>query len=473
MIRGLFSGGILGLVVGGASLSVASLVTEQPAGNVPPASPQITVPDSAEVEATEDALEVAVAGNAETAPSDPNAAPRVATPQVEVTQPIADTSSAEVPNAGLVSETMAEPDTASKAPMVVAATEEPVLPNPQSIAPQVPVNEQDLSISTQTAAPPAPVIVEVEKPSPTVDIAVPQPNVEEVIVAPVIVQEPRITEAEAETPMVPKVTTLAPTDTQDPSLPTGDSGVKVNRIVSSAPEVPDAAEEVAIPDDAPAIVRYAAAFENLENKPLMSVILIDDGLMDGAVSALKSLAFPVTVVLDPSTPNVAEKLRKFRAAGIEVGVRSALPDGAAPSDVKVAFEATFAALPETVMLFDAGEGGLQNDRAVVDQAVSDLAASGRGLVSISSGLNTAIRAAEKANVPAGLIYRDLDGEGQDARVIRRFMDQAAFRARQDSGVILLARIRPDTISALQLWGTANRSGQVTLAPVSAILTREK
>jgi polysaccharide deacetylase 2 family uncharacterized protein YibQ len=101
-----------------------------------------------------------------------------------------------------------------------------------------------------------------------------------------------------------------------------------------------------------------------------------------------------------------------------------------------------------------------------------LAADGRGLVTVSKGLNMALRAAEQAEVPAGLIFRDLDGDGQDVRVIRRFLDQAAFRARQETGVMLLGRMRPDTISALVLWGTANRAGQVALAPMSAILTAE-
>jgi len=49
------------------------------------------------------------------------------------------------------------------------------------------------------------------------------------------------------------------------------------------------------------------------------------------------------------------------------------------------------------------------------------------------------------------------------------MDQAAFKARQESGVVLLGRVRPDTISALNLWGNANRAGQVAMAPVTAVL----
>lgn len=70
------------------------------------------------------------------------------------------------------------------------------------------------------------------------------------------------------------------------------------------------------------------------------------------------------------------------------------------------------------------------------------------------------------------IYRDIDGDDQDARVIRRFIDQAAFRARQESGVVLLGRVRPDTISALILWGTVNQGSDVAFVPLSAILTQE-
>ncbi|MGY9033893.1 MAG: divergent polysaccharide deacetylase family protein, partial [Rhodobacterales bacterium] len=143
---------------------------------------------------------------------------------------------------------------------------------------------------------------------------------------------------------------------------------------------------------------------------------------------------------------------------------------ATPTDVEIALEATFATLPETVLLLDAGDGGLQNDRAVTEQAMERLAKDGRGIVVVSKGLNMALRAAEQVDVPAGVIFRDLDAEDQDARVIRRFLDQAAFRARQESGVLLLARVRPNTISALVLWGTVNRAGQVAVAPVSAVLS---
>jgi polysaccharide deacetylase 2 family uncharacterized protein YibQ len=57
-------------------------------------------------------------------------------------------------------------------------------------------------------------------------------------------------------------------------------------------------------------------------------------------------------------------------------------------------------------------------------------------------------------------------------VIRRFLDQAAFKAGLESGVIMMGRLRPETVSALLLWGLQDRAGQVALAPISAVLLEE-
>jgi polysaccharide deacetylase 2 family uncharacterized protein YibQ len=75
-------------------------------------------------------------------------------------------------------------------------------------------------------------------------------------------------------------------------------------------------------------------------------------------------------------------------------------------------------------------------------------------------------------VPADPVFRDFDSKGQSATVIRRFLDQAAFKAGQEGAVIMLGRLRPDTITALLLWGLQDRAGQVALAPISAVLLRE-
>lgn len=454
MLKGLFSGGIWGLLVGGAVLTTASLIAEQPAGNAPPLAPQVTAPQT--TQAPEQAPEQAPAQiPAATSDPSPNVAlvekpaPRVVAPQFEITQPVADVTSATVPQTGAAAGGLTAPDPMLPAPDVVAARDAPVLPKPQALAPQIPAGEQDLTVATQPAPTPAP------KPTPvgiangavpTVDIAVPVPVVpKEVVMA------------------VPAIIPADPVST----LPAGDGSVKVNRSVG-APAGLAAKEPVEADDDA-ALVRFGAPFDNLDAKPLLSIVLIDDGSMAGAVPALRALPFPVTVILDPSAADAPAKMAQYRSAGLEVGMLAALPSGATAANVEVAFEATFNAFPQTVLMLDAGTGGLPNDRAVTDQAMAYLAAGGRGFVTVSKGLSTSLRAARGADVPAAAIYRDLDSEGQDARVIRRFLDEAAFRARQESGVILLARVRPDTISALVLWGTANRAGQVVLAPASAVL----
>ena len=86
-------------------------------------------------------------------------------------------------------------------------------------------------------------------------------------------------------------------------------------------------------------------------------------------------------------------------------------------------------------------------------------------------MNTAQKLALRNGVPALPVFRDFDGAGQTPTVMRRFLDQAAFRARQEGGVIMLGRVRPDTISALLLWGLQDRANRVALAPVSAVLAK--
>lgn len=73
-------------------------------------------------------------------------------------------------------------------------------------------------------------------------------------------------------------------------------------------------------------------------------------------------------------------------------------------------------------------------------------------------------------MPSATVFRDFDSADQTPTVIRRFLDQAAFRAGQEGGVIMMGRLRADTISALILWGLQDRASRVDLAPVSVLLT---
>lgn len=532
-MKGLLSGGAWGVVIGGLAVVTASLVAEQPAGNTPPAAPQVSAPQAAEQNVAQDFAQPAPSDQlvSDVVTDPPNEAlPRVSAPETDAGSPIADTTSAALPETGGVSDALAAPEPVT-APEMVAAPEEPVLPNPQSIAPQIPAAEDDLVVSTAPAALPEPVLVEVPdavaetlvepdviasgaqtavapdtapeteivtaaeqapltapadlSPAVTQDDApatgtvvdvtpelLPAPDVPEA--APEVAAADPVSEAAEPVQEPPAVVTIVAEPTT--ALPAGDSGVRVNRFGSDAPPdeaVADVAQAPAVDPDAPAIERYGMAAENPDGKPTVAVVLIDDGSFAGAVPALAGIPFPVTVALNPSDPQAAEKMVAYRAAGIEVGILASLPEGAQPSDVEVFFEAAFAALPETVAVLDAGGAGLQSGNAdLIEQTIAAVSEDGRGLITISQGLNATVRAAERVGVPTGTVYRDLDGEGQDARVIRRFMDQAAFRARQESGVVLIGRVRADTISALILWGTANRAGQVALVPVTTVFTEQ-
>ena len=56
---------------------------------------------------------------------------------------------------------------------------------------------------------------------------------------------------------------------------------------------------------------------------------------------------------------------------------------------------------------------------------------------------------------------------------RRCLDQAAFRAGQEDGVVMLGRLREETISALMLWALQDRAAQVALVPVSGVLRTQE
>ena len=526
-MKSLFSGALLGLLTGGIAVGAASVIAPQPAGNTPPAAPLVEAPQAAgetpdPIDPTPPAAETAAPTAGVQAPQGLDADATASLPETDTTPP-------DVPDASDLATDLEVPAQSAATDIAVNA-EEPVLPNPQSVAPQVPAAEQELVISTEPAAVPEPVLVE----DSDADVVVPAPAQE--APAPVIVvQEPVVEDLPETAPAADTETAeLAPPDasfdapagvlgTESPdvpaeiaetpaldapadsdrgpvvvggvdtsadpdseaapsvivvgedtgsTLPQGVTDIPVNRVTGGLEEdtaEAPASEAAPVDPDAPAIDQYKAAFDNAEGKPTMSIILLDEGQLDGAAQALADVPFPVTVVLDPTRPGVSDAMAAYRAAGLEVAVLAALPAGARPSDVEVTFGAAFGALPESVALVDPGEGNLQGDRAVMAQAMAALAEDGRGLVTISRGLNTGVQAAEDAGVPTGLIFRDLDSQGQDARAVSRFLDQAAFRARQEPGVILLGRMRAETLDALSSWGEANRAGQVAMAPVSAVL----
>ena len=430
------------------------------------------------------------------------ATPEVATPDT-ATQ-LADTGPSQQPEALSLYGTLNAPD-APEGADVTLEMDAPVLPNPQSLPPQTPVNETDLVLSTDPAQP----VTTVSEPEAAAAASVAQETAtmvlpaDEVFVVDLGDQEPANKpegqrEAEVAAPAMPQTEQAANQETRStvaqdatPQDNADDDVLASSYVEPVAPRVQlqggqnslledrgtgvtvrrptgETVPESAAPRVA-ALTQYAAQTPDTGGAPFMSIVLIDDGSMSAAAAALAGLPFPVTIAIDPADAAAAGRMAAYRADGFEVAVLARIPEGALPSDVEVTLGSVFDTLPETIAVLDIGTGGLQQDAAVTEQAMDILAADGRGFVTAAQGLNMASRAAEQAGVPAAVIYRDLDADGQEARVIRRFIDQAAFEARRESGVVLVGRVRPDTISALILWGAANQNAQVAIVPVSTVL----
>lgn len=258
----------------------------------------------------------------------------------------------------------------------------------------------------------------------------------------------------------------------DPAL-VGTGGVRVGQLPrigtqEVAEDPAPATTEVAA--DAPPVERFARSFENPEGRPLFSILLRDTGGADVDRVALAEIAFPVTFVIDPMLPGAAQAAEIYRASGQEVlMLASGIPEGATPGDLEQTFQSLEGVLPEAVGVMDQPEGGFQGNRPLAAQVVPILAGAGRGIVTFDVGLNAADQEARRAALPAAMIFRRLDAEGEDSPVIRRYLDRAAFKAAQEGRVVVLGDTRPETVTAILEWAIEGRSASVALAPVTAVM----
>ncbi|CUH81771.1 Immunoglobulin A1 protease autotransporter precursor [Tritonibacter multivorans] len=206
----------------------------------------------------------------------------------------------------------------------------------------------------------------------------------------------------------------------------------------------------------------------VEGQPYMSIILIEEEGSVGA-EALADFPYPLTFAIDPALPDAAERMAARRAAGFEVMVLADLPRSASAQDAETALPVWLGELPGAMGILEGVETGVQGNRPLASQVAALARDMGYGLVMQDKGLNTVQKLAHREGVPSGVVFRDFDGAGQDPRAIRRFLDQAAFRAGQEGAVLMLGRLKPDTISALLMWGLQDRASRVALMPTSASL----
>lgn len=550
MARGFIGGALAGGVLSLAVATVASVLAP------PPNPPRVdtTAPETVAAPPVPETSSAATGGSQVDAPVQTSeSAPQTSVPDAESPEPAEEIARAPAVTPPVSSVPGLEtPDSLPEAGGVAVEGDDPVLPNPQALAPMLPQPADGVAIDTATAPPPLPQPetaetdpVEAEASPPdmaevddspietddaetrvpqddaTADVApatdttpetetaeaaqpdgetaqdetpiaeAPQDRVEVTPVTPPATEtptEPETADAEAEEEDSPQVAMIAPSarpqiGTPGITLTDRNNGVVVNRLgISSNDAEPQPVtiiteEGATNPNqDARPIARHAEPFANPESKPLMSIVLIDNGTGPttgrAGLAALQNFPNAITFAVDSSLPDAADRMALYRAEGFEVLAMIDLPSGAQATDVETTLGVTLAQMGEVVGVLEGTDAGLQGSRVVADQVTAILAETGHGLVTQDRGLNTMPKLARKEGVPATPIFRDFDSKDQTATVIRRFLDQAAFKAGQEGAVIMLGRLRPDTISALLLWGLQDRAGSVALAPISAVLTRE-
>ncbi|MGH1413139.1 MAG: divergent polysaccharide deacetylase family protein [Pelagimonas sp.] len=382
--------------------------------------------------------------------------------------------------------TAAEPT--SDGAQVVVASDAPVQPLAQAEVPGAPKPEASLVISTEPAQPPVPALSNEESALVSDD-----PQAEPAIDAPEAdIETARVTAPEAQEPAPvqpsvpePKPVVTAQADPVQPetaqprprigkpagSLIDRDNGAASSRFSRLGAESNDETVEKADPSNTP-LVQFAAKPDPApaDGQPRISVILIDDKVDTWGPEALKTLPIPVSIAIPPSHPEAAQTAADYRRLGFEVLAMADIPEGAQPSDVEVTLSGTLQAVPEAVAVLENPVGaGVQSSRAVSNQTAAYLAASGHGLVMMPKGLNTAQQLAAKAGVPSASLFRDMDRDKQDAATVRRALDQAVFRAKQEGAVIMLGRLHANTLSGLIQWGLQDKNASIAIVPVSTVL----
>lgn len=494
MARKFIAGILAGTVVSGVGLGAASLMSPLP-GDTAPQAGRAEVPAGSKFNAAREDGEVTLPTTEETPQA--GMAPKIesASPDDLSSLQGADTDPAAEPSAEMAEPTLAAPEPGQEATGMAGEVENPVLPSPQAVAPQAPAADSDLSISTDPAQPMAPQAEEEATGFASAESgSFPSSELADAATAPegagAVSQEAGAAEEGTQTPdsernevehMLPVVPEPAPKVTEpEPSKTVGNlaKNVTTNRLPSIGAETEAAQTEAdtaeALPElaptDLPAIEAHAAEFDNPEGKPMVSIVLIDNGRSPIGLEALAAFPYPLSFAVDPNSDGAAEAMARYRAAGFEVLILTDLPQGASAADTETTMQTLFAELPEAVAVMEGTGTGLQSSREAAEQLAPILKETGHGLLMFPKGLDTASKLIAREGVPTATIFRDFDSDGQTATVIRRFLDQGAFKAsRLEGGVIMLGRLRAETVSALLIWGLQDRVSQVALAPVSAVL----
>lgn len=496
LASGTFSGLLVGAGVAAVGITVAALVMDPveitPVGEPVPAPQEAPIQEAPVVDPAPEPDVAPVDEVAGDAPAAPEALeqdmPAVEEPVAVSEAPVTDEPVTEVP---VTEEPVSDEPVTNVPETVEAATDEPMADEPVAEAPEAEV-EDPQAPATESAPSEVKPSEEVTDAAPDV-MTEPAPLAEAPVAAPPSAA-PEVSEAEApaaEPEIAALPTVVAPGSEPEPEVilrgsnstftptpplqdrletpPNPDAEIVTGRL----PRIGDDTAEVDAVDEGPrpAIERNAVPYEAADGLPEMAVLLLDTDNTREDVGDLALMPFPLSVAVDASAPDAEAAIAYYRQNGAEVVLIVPLPEAATAVDVDVTFQAYDPLMQDIVAVMIGPDAGFQTLGDAALQIATNLDERGLGLVTFPDGLNTGHKSALKAGLPAGLVFRDLDGAGQAPSVIRRFLDNAAFKARSEDGVIAVARVRPDSIQALLEWTLGTRAQTVNFAPVSAVLPR--
>lgn len=248
---------------------------------------------------------------------------------------------------------------------------------------------------------------------------------------------------------------------------------KSTRLPTVAPQADAAAgadAPIVVAEDLPALVANSADFNGEVAGPMLSIVLVDIAQLGPEDAAIQNLPFPVTFGVDVLATEAGARAQAYRDSGLEVLAMVGLPDGAQVTDVATTLAQAREIMPVSMGFLDVPASSYQASRQIAAQVVATAKESGHGLLTFPRGLNALEQEAQSESQPAITVFRDIDGRGQDVAAIKRFLDQAAFRAGIDGGLVLLGRSTNETIQALAEWALGNRAATVSLVPLSHLLT---
>ena len=234
------------------------------------------------------------------------------------------------------------------------------------------------------------------------------------------------------------------------------------------PQVTEAPQEIELAEDAPAIQRNRTLFEPPQGAGLIAVVLLHESGNPMTLPTGGSIPVPLTVAIPAAATDAAEAARAYRDAGYEVALIPDLPPRATAKDVEVALPVNLQSIPQAVAIMDNGSGGFQDNRGATESVLATLAETGHGMLTWPKGLNTAQKLAVQEGIPSALVFRQLVA-GSSGAVVRA-LDQAAFRARQEGGIVMVAEGSGTIVDGLVEWASDTRRTDTALAPLSAVLT---